>query len=113
MVLAAIDRAVREVGILEKMPLCEKDYSLTCSQKIIGPVIERSISIATVATRELILKDFSNEPNEERMRHAAQLMIQNLAGNLAMVTSKEPFRISMTTHLRSLMTQNGLNEVGH
>lgn len=47
------------------------------------------------------------------MRRAAQLMVQNLASNLAMVTSKEPFRISMTNHLRSLLTQNGLNEVDY
>jgi CCR4-NOT transcription complex subunit 1 len=101
LVLVAIDRAVREVFSLM---ICIK-------QQIVGPVVERSVSIASVATRELILQDFSNEANEERMRRAAQLMVQNLAGNLAMVTSKEPFRISMTTQLRNLFSQAGLNEV--
>jgi CCR4-NOT transcription complex subunit 1 len=64
-----------------------------------------------VATKELVMKDFSGEPDEDRMRRAAQLMVQNLAGNLAMVTSKEPFRLSMTNHLRNFLLQNGLAEV--
>lgn len=57
-----------------------------------------------------MLKDFAQEPNEDVMRRAANLMVQNLSGNLAMVTSKEPFRISMTSHLRSLFLQNGVGE---
>ncbi|KAJ3415017.1 hypothetical protein HDV05_005662 [Chytridiales sp. JEL 0842] len=58
----AIDRAIRE---------------------IISPVVERSVTIAAIATRELILKDFALEPNEEKMRKAAHLMVQNLSGSLA------------------------------
>jgi CCR4-NOT transcription complex subunit 1 len=89
-VLIAVDRSIRE---------------------IVGPVVERSVSIATITTRELILKDFAQEPNEEHLRRAAHLMGRNLAANLSMITSKEPFRVSLTANLRSLFAQSGLAEV--
>nr|CAG8466511.1 6213_t:CDS:10 [Entrophospora candida] len=88
-VYLAIDRAIRE---------------------IIAPVVERSVTIAGISTRELIFKDFAMEPNEEKMRNAAHLMVQNLAGSLALVTCKEPLKISMATHLRTLFLQHGFSE---
>ena len=78
--------------------------------EIIGPVVERSVSIAIVATRELASKDFAAEPNEERMRRSAQLMAQNLSGSLAQVTSKEPLKNSFINNLRVMFQQSGLNE---
>lgn len=51
------------------------------------------------------------EGNDERMRSAAHLMVQNLAGSLALVTCKEPLRMSIVAHIRSLMLQNGFSEV--
>lgn len=57
------------------------------------------------------LKDFALDPSEERMTRAAHLMIQCLAGSLALVTSKEPFRISMANHLKLLSTQSGMENV--
>lgn len=82
-VSAAIDRAIKE---------------------IITPVVERSGSIACVTTRELILKDFAAEPDETKVRKAAHHMVQSLASSLAMVTCKEPLRVSISNHLRSLLT---------
>lgn len=89
-VTAALDRAIKE---------------------IITPVVERSGSIACVTTRELVLKDFAAEPDETKVRplspwtlqrltrgqvrKAAQFMVQNLAASLAMVTCKEPLRVSV------------------
>ena len=89
LVCIAIDRAVRE---------------------IIAPVVERSVTIAGISTRELTMKDFAMEGDEEKMGTAAHLMVQNLAGSLALVTCKEPLRISMVTHIRTLLLQNGFNE---
>jgi CCR4-NOT transcription complex subunit 1 len=80
----AVDRAIRE---------------------IIQPVVDRSVTIACVTTKELVLKDFAVEPSEISMRNAAHLMISNLAGSLALVTCKEPLRVSMGNHLRSLLAQ--------
>ncbi|KDE03641.1 hypothetical protein MVLG_05891 [Microbotryum lychnidis-dioicae p1A1 Lamole] len=89
LVFVAIDRAVRE---------------------IIAPVVERSVTIAGISTRELTMKDFAMEGDEEKMASAAHLMVQNLAGSLALVTCKEPLRISMVTHIRNLLLQNGFSE---
>ncbi|KAI8608596.1 CCR4-Not complex component, Not1-domain-containing protein [Chytriomyces sp. MP71] len=86
----AIDRAIREV--------------------IVSPVVERSVTIAGIATRELIVKDFALEPNEEKMRKAAHLMAQNLAGSLAIVSSRDPLRVGMITQLQNLLRQNGITE---
>ena len=106
----AIDRAIRE---------------------IIQPVVERSVTISCVTTRELMLKDFAMEPDEERMRKAAQLMAQTLAGSLALVTCaeiagcivsrrlllmtagtfshrcKEPLRVACSNNMRTLLQQAG------
>lgn len=78
---AAIERAIRE---------------------IIAPVVERSVTIAVITTKELVSKDFATEPDDQKMRRAAHLMVQNMAGSLALVTCKEPLRVSMANHLRSL-----------
>lgn len=78
---------------------------------IIGPVVERSVAIASVSTRELILKDFAVESDENKMRKAAHLMAGSLAGSLAMVTCKEPLRASMIDHLRNIFIANGLGEI--
>jgi len=85
----AIDRAVRE---------------------IVSPVVDRSVTIAGISTREMIMKDFAMEPNEEKMRKAAHLMVQNLAGSLALVTCKEPLRVSMANIIRTLFLQNGFTD---
>ncbi|CAM0140611.1 CCR4-NOT core subunit cdc39, variant 2 [Umbelopsis sp. WA50703] len=79
-------------------------------REIIGPVVDRSVAIAVISTRELIAKDFAMESDENKMRKAAHLMVQNLASNLAMVTCKEPLRISMTSNLRSIFVANGFTD---
>lgn len=79
----AIDRAIRE---------------------IIQPVVERSCAIAFLTTKELTLKDFANEPDFSRVRRAALQMVQQLAGSLALVTSKEPLRVSMGNQLRTFLS---------
>lgn len=79
----AIDRAIRE---------------------IIQPVVERSCAIAFLTTKELTLKDFANEPDVGKIRRAALQMVQQLAGSLALVTSKEPLRVSMGNQLLLMLS---------
>ena len=43
------------------------------------------------------------------MWQAAQLMVQNLAGSLALVTCKEPLRVACGGHLRTLLQQAGVD----
>ncbi|ORZ05070.1 CCR4-Not complex component, Not1-domain-containing protein [Absidia repens] len=89
LVLQAINRSIRE---------------------IIEPVVDRSVAIAAVSTRELVAKDFAMESDENKMRKAAHLMVQNLAGSLAMVTCKEPLRLTLVTNLRNTFLSNGIAE---
>lgn len=76
--------------------------------EIVAPVVERSVTIATIATTALIHKDFGTEGDEERIRRAAQQMVRQLSGSLALVTCKEPLKMSMTNYIR--MAQNDLPE---
>jgi len=70
--------------------------------EIISPVVERSVTIAAISTAQMIHKDFATEPNEARVRSAAINMVKKTAGSLALVTSKEPLRASMTNYIRQL-----------
>ncbi|SAM86011.1 related to CDC39-transcriptional regulator protein [Ustilago bromivora] len=89
LIYVAIDRAIHE---------------------IIAPVVERSVTIASISTRELVTKDFAMEGDEEKMQASAHQMAQNLAGSLALVTCKEPLRISMIANTRTLLLANGFTE---
>ena len=68
--------------------------------EIIGPVVERSITIATIATFSLVQKDFAREGDEDRVRRSAHQMVRKLSGSLALVTCKEPLKMSMTNYIR-------------
>jgi CCR4-NOT transcription complex subunit 1 len=70
--------------------------------EIISPVVERSVTIAAISTAQMIHKDFATEPNETRVRSAAINMVKKTAGSLALVTSKEPLRASMTNYIRAM-----------
>lgn len=83
-VLSAVERAIAE---------------------IIAPVVERSITIASISTAQLIVKDFAMEPDEEKMRQAAATMVRSLAGSLALVTCKEPLKMSMTNYIRMIQQE--------
>lgn len=79
-------------------------------QEILGPVVERSVTIATISANQLILKDFATEPDENKMRTSAVGMAQRLAGNLALVTCKDPLRMSMVNNIRTALNQAGYTE---
>jgi CCR4-NOT transcription complex subunit 1 len=63
--------------------------------EIIPPVITRSVTIALITTRELALKDFSLEPDEKKLLRGTHLIVQNLSGSLALVTCREPLKLSI------------------
>ena len=79
--------------------------------QIILPVVERSVTIAGISTKELVTKDFATEPNEETLRQAAHRMAQKLAGSLALVTCKEPLRSNLSSHTRQFLNEQGFTEV--
>lgn len=69
-------------------------------QEIIAPVVERSVTIAAISTSQLINKDFAMEPDEEKLRSAAHTVVKALSGALALVTCKEPLRMSIQNNIR-------------
>lgn len=69
-------------------------------QEIIAPVVERSVTIAAISTSQLISKDFAMEPDEEKLRNAAHTVVKALSGALALVTCKEPLRMSIQNNIR-------------
>jgi CCR4-NOT transcription complex subunit 1 len=48
--------------------------------EILPPVVDRSVTIALITTRELVLKDFAFDGNFNKIQKAADLIVQNLAG---------------------------------
>lgn len=73
---------------------------------IIGSVVERSVTIAAIATSQLIHKDFACEPSETRVRIASQQQVRQLAKSLALVTAKEPLKTSMSNFIRKTLLEN-------
>lgn len=69
-------------------------------QEIIAPVVERSVTIAAISTTQLVSKDFAMEPDEEKLRKAAHTVVKALSGALALVTCKEPLRMSIQNNIR-------------
>ncbi|KAL8500295.1 hypothetical protein ACS0TY_020046 [Phlomoides rotata] len=77
-------------------------------KEIVSSIVQRSVSIATQTTKELVLKDYAMEPDETLIRNAAHLMVAKLAGSLAHVTCKEPIRGSISGQLRNSLQGLGI-----
>ncbi len=88
-VILAIDRSIRE---------------------IIAPVVTRSVGVSLITTKEIIIKDFVMEPDENKVRAAAHLMVSNLAGNLAHATSKEPLRLAVSQKITEILASKGITD---
>jgi CCR4-NOT transcription complex subunit 1 len=69
-------------------------------QEIIAPVVERSVTIAAISTSQLVSKDYALEPDEDKLRKAAHTVVKALSGALALVTCKEPLRMSIQNNIR-------------
>eukprot|EP00927_Polykrikos_kofoidii_P002672 TRINITY_DN11067_c0_g5_i2.p1 TRINITY_DN11067_c0_g5~~TRINITY_DN11067_c0_g5_i2.p1 ORF type:complete len:2502 (+),score=564.25 TRINITY_DN11067_c0_g5_i2:638-7507(+) len=72
-------------------------------KEVIPAVVERSVTISCLTTREMVTQDFAVEPDEKVLMKAAQLMVSSVAGSLALVTCREPLRVSLTNHLLQLL----------
>ncbi len=68
-------------------------------------MISRSVTIALFTAKELVLKDFALEPDEKKLIRGATLIVQNLAGNLALVTCREPLKIAFQQTLKTILDQ--------
>ncbi|KAK5067131.1 CCR4-NOT core subunit cdc39, partial [Cryomyces antarcticus] len=121
---ATITAALPDLGSLLHYPPASngshhqlKQIFLTAAQQaiheIIAPVVERSVTIAAISTAQLVDKDFATEPNVDRYRESAHTVVKSLSGSLALVTCKEPLRMSITNNIRimagNLAQQEGRN----
>jgi CCR4-NOT transcription complex subunit 1 len=90
-----------KLGLAEQI-ICKaiKDAVEKSINEILTPVVERSVTIALITTRELILKDFAYDKDPEKIIVAANNIVQNLAGSLALVTCREPLRMQLTNHIK-------------
>lgn len=70
-------------------------------------IVDRSVAIATISARSLLLKDFSCEGDYKKLRIAAHKMVRNLAGNLALASAKDLVKESLVTTIRNLLTSRG------
>jgi len=61
------------------------------------------VTIALITTKELVLKDFALESDEKKFIVGAKLIIENLAGNLALVTSRDPLKLSFQQTLKQYL----------
>lgn len=75
-------------------------------QEIIAPVVDRSVTIAAISTSQLVEKDFSMEPDTEKLQQASYNVVKALSGSLALVTCKEPLRMSIMNNIRLLAAQH-------
>jgi len=74
--------------------------------EIIAPVVERSVTIAAISTSQLVEKDFAMEPDPDRLLSSAHNVVKALSGSLALVTCKEPLRMSISNNIRILASQS-------
>ncbi|PSK55995.1 hypothetical protein B9Z65_4873 [Elsinoe australis] len=75
-------------------------------QEIIAPVVDRSVTIAAISTAQLVEKDFAMESDAERLQQSAYTVVKALSGSLALVTCKEPLRMSIMNNIRLLAAQH-------
>lgn len=110
----AVIQAVPDLGLMLQIPQAVGNISqqqlrnifVNAAQQaiyeIIAPVVERSVTIAAISSSELIQKDFVTEAEIDKMQAASKVMVKALAGSLALVTCKEPLRMSITNNIRIL-----------
>mmetsp|Transcript_379 Transcript_379/g.406 ORF Transcript_379/g.406 Transcript_379/m.406 type:complete len:1182 (-) Transcript_379:24-3569(-) len=79
-------------------------------KEIIQPIVQRNVNIALITTKELVLKDFAFEKDANKLQQASVWVVKSLAGSLAQVTSREPFRVHVVNFLAEILrTSTTLN----
>lgn len=69
-------------------------------EEILPPVVTRSVSIALITTKQLVLKDFTYDADVNKVTEAINQFAKNSAGSLALVTCREPLRIALKEFLK-------------
>ena len=72
---------------------------------IFPTVSQRAVNISLKTTKEILIKDFMFDDDEKKFKTAAESVIKSLSGSLAMITSKEPFRIEISKSMKRILLQ--------
>ncbi|XP_032816690.1 CCR4-NOT transcription complex subunit 1 isoform X5 [Petromyzon marinus] len=92
------------IGLFQTHPhlkQCVRPSLERAVQELVHPVVERSIKIAMTTCEQIVRKDFALDPEESRMRAAAQHMMRNLTAGMAMITCREPLMVSIANNLKN------------
>lgn len=68
------------------------------------------MAIALITAKELVLKDFALEPSDVKLLQGTNLIVQHLAGSLALVTCREPLRLSLINYLKQALEGYNIEE---
>ncbi|KAI9268000.1 CCR4-Not complex component, Not1-domain-containing protein [Phascolomyces articulosus] len=77
-------------------------------REVVNAIVERSVSIAALSTRDIVAKDFALDPDEEKMREAAHMMVSGLASGFAIVTCKESLKPTLVSGLLAVFVHHGI-----
>ena len=100
-----LDQISQKLAELYPEQELKKIISISINQvikEIIQPIVQRNVNIALITTKELVLKDFSLEKDPKKLQEASGWVVQSLAGSLARVTSREPFRVHLVNSLNEI-----------
>jgi len=76
--------------------------------QILFLVVERTVNISLITTRELTIKDFAFDSDAEKFKKAVMLSVKSLSGSLANVTCKDPLRQGLLSQIKELFIKNKL-----
>lgn len=63
-----------------------------------------------LTAKEIVLKDFALEPSEAKLLQGMNVIVQNLAGGLAIITTRDPLRTTFATYLKQALESFNLEE---
>lgn len=92
---------------LRRLVVLAVEYAV---REVVLSVAERAINIAGNTTRALVLKDFGSvaDVDDSTVKAAARQMVQSLAANLALVTSRDPVKPAIAHNMRALLSLVGV-----
>ena len=78
-----------------------------CVCEIVPVCVERSIDVACICSRELVLKDTICEMSSDAIRKCANQMVSTLSGALTLVICREPIKISAQQQIKKCLKDAG------
>ena len=70
-------------------------------------ILEGPVQVACAATQQLVLKDFANERDPQKLQRAGRLAAQALAGGVVLAGQKDTLRAHFVGKLRSSLSMSG------